>query len=359
MYRYPTSAQNMLPQIWRHRRDPRRRAVNAYQKHWGFYGFGQEDSRYIPTPAQILASPQAGAWYRIKKGETWWSVAKAAYGADLKKGLLIMNKSSWNDHIEKKSTGWEAYQVKGMQATPDYSATAPHAPKGSGKDYPTAWIPPLTAEEPEALYKKDTSVVIVPGSPGEPGTKGEKGDKGDPGPAGAGATDAQIYAQLQTWIAQNPDKARGPAGQPGAKGDTGPAGQATPEQIQATVQKMIDANPEKFRGPAGAPGAKGATGPAGQATPEQIQATVQAIIAANPEKFRGPAGLPGAPGIKGDPGPAGQPGSATQAAIAAAVAEYLDSHPIKPATAPATATTGKADSKMWLLPLAFSLIASN
>ncbi len=342
-------------------RSPQRRAMRAYQKWWGLSGFGQTE-RYIPTPEQISASPKAGLWYRIKKNENWWGVSKAAYGsADVKKGLLIINKATWNDHIERKSTGWEAYNVKGLQATPNYSATAPHAPKGSGTDYPTAWIPPITGEEPEDIgYKPDGGkVTIIPGSPGEPGTQGPKGDPGPMGPPGPGATDAQVMAALQTWAAANPDKMRGPVGPAGAKGPKGDPGTATAADIQNAVSSYIAANPDKVRGPQGAPGLPGPQGAPGQATEAAIMAAVREWAAANPDKMRGPAGPMGPPGSQGMPGPKGDPGQATAQAIQAAVADYLAAHPIKPPSTPSpiTAIAG-GDSKMWLMPLIFALMGS-
>ena len=156
-----------------------------------FMGLGAEGGRYIPTPDQILDVPTPGAWYRIKKGETWWGVSKTAYGkADVKKGLLAMNKSTWNDHIDRKTKDWEAYKVKGLQATPDYSATDPHAPVGSGNAYPVAWIPPLTGEEPEQMgYTPVTTPPPVTKPPSSTTTyiPGPKGDPGPPGPPGENA----------------------------------------------------------------------------------------------------------------------------------------------------------------------------
>jgi len=162
-----------------------------------FMGFGAADSegRYLPTPDQIVATPTQGLWYQIKKGETWWGVAKKAYGSDnLKKGLLLMNASTWNDHIDRKTKGWEAYKVKGLQATPDYDSTAnPRAKVLTGTEYPVAWIPPLTGEEPEDMGFAPspdipTPVPTTPGKqiPGPPGPAGPPGPSGPVGPSGTG-----------------------------------------------------------------------------------------------------------------------------------------------------------------------------
>jgi len=193
-----------------------------------------DDPRFIPTPSQILPVPKIGTWYRIKKGETWWGVAKVAYGEDLKKGLLTMNRSTWNDHIERKRKGWESYNVDGLQATPDYSALDPHASKNSGNSYPVVWIPPLTGEEPEDIYKKPDII------PGPPGARGPAGPPGERGPAGGAANEKLILQNLISYFEKNPEKLPvGPAGSPGARGPAGPPGE---------------------RGPAGPPGERGPAG---------------------------------------------------------------------------------------------------
>ena len=204
-----------------------------------FSGLGAVDSegRYLPTKAEIVSTPKPGLWYQIKKGETWWGVAKKAYGStDLKKGLLLMNKSSWNDHINRKKKGWEAYKVAGLQATPDYDSSAnPRAKVLSGNEYPVAWIPPLTGEEPEDLGFGAGPTIPTPvpgqgppGPIGPPGPKGATGPVGPPGPAGKGSG---------TSIP-------GPAGPPG-KSIVGPPGPAGPA------------------GPVGPPGPAGPIGPSG------------------------------------------------------------------------------------------------
>lgn len=231
-----------------------------------FAGFGAADSegRYLPTPDQIVATPTPGLWYQIKKGETWWGVSKKAYGKDnVKKGLLNMNDSTWNDHIDRKKKGWEAYKVKGLQATPDYDSTAnPRAFVLTGTEYPVAWIPPLTGEEPEDLGFAPgpgipTPIPTTPGKiPGPPGPPGPTGPSGPPGPTG-------------------PLGPPGPTGPPGPKGATGPAGPP---------------------GPAGSGAGAAIPGPPGPAGPPG-----QSIV--------GPPGPMGPPGPSGPPGPIGPAGT--------------------------------------------------
>jgi hypothetical protein len=298
------------------------RGVRKYQRHWGlhgeFGGFGA-DPRYIPQPAQIVANPKPGLWYRIKKGETWWGTAKRAYGkANLKKGLLLMNAATWNDHIDRRTKGWEAYNRKGLQATPDYSASSPHAPKGSGDDYPTAWIPPLDGTEPEEIYTEDPGDGI-PGPPGPRGPRGYTGSSGPRGPAGergspgtrgpAGpegppgeATDKAIMRAVHLWMEDNRDKIRGPAGSPGKAGAAGPRGSGGPRGLPGPT------------GPPGPPGSVGPPGPPGKATDEAIMRAVRGWIIEHkdelvgPRGARGAPGMPGIPGIPGPVGPIGPPG---------------------------------------------------
>lgn len=222
-------------------------------------GLGAVDSegRYLPTKAQIVSTPTPGLWYQIKKGETWWGTAKKAYGStDLKKGLLLMNKSTWNDHIDRKTKGWEAYKVKGLQATPDYASSSnPRAKVLSGNEYPVAWIPPLTGEEPEDLgFGEGPSIPTpVPGQ-GPPGPTGPAGPPGPTGPKGSQGV-------------QGPP---GPTGPKGPKGDTGPqgppgAGGGTAIAVKGPPGPTGPMGPPGPQGPAGPPGPAGAAGAAGAA----------------------------------------------------------------------------------------------
>lgn len=231
-----------------------------------FMGLGaaDEEGRYLPTPDQIVATPTPGLWYQIKKGETWWGVAKKAYGkTDLKKGLLLMNASTWNDHISRKKKGWEAYKVKGLQATPDYDSTAnPRAKVLSGHEYPVAWIPPLNGDEPEDMGFAPSPGVPTPiPTPGEsiPGPPGPAGPIGPTGPAGpAGSV--------------GPPGPSGPMGPPGPTGPTGPQGPPGAGAGQAVPGPPGPAGPpgESIVGPAGPPGPQGPPGPAGPIGPSGV-----------------------------------------------------------------------------------------
>lgn len=287
-------------------------------------GFGAE-TRYIPSPNLISPIPTAGLFYRIKKGETYWGVSKAAYGQDgVKAGLLRINKSTWNDHIQRGPKGWEAYKVNGLQATPNYSQTDPRAGYGSGKSYPVAWIPPIDGREPEKIFEPGIGPV------------GPQGPKGDPGPIGPTGKTGPI----------------GPRGLPGPIGPIGPPGNASNAAIVAAVNKWMDENPDKIMGPSGKTGPIGPAGTPGPVGPI------------------GPIGPKGSIGPQGLPGPPGPPGNASKEAIKAAVNEWLSENPIKGQIGPAGPQgpqgirgpkgdpgTGSGESKnMWVIPM-LALIA--
>lgn len=307
-------------------RTAQERAIARYSHFWGL---GAED-RIIPAPQDILPNPTPGMWYRMKKGETYWGVSKRAYGqANVKKGLFLMNDATWNDHIDKRKKGWTSYKVKGLQSTPDYSAKNPRAPKGSGHDYPTVWIPPMDGSEPEKIHTQPEPTEPGQGPPGPRGPigpigpigpvgpRGSPGSAGSRGPAGppGEATEEAILKALKEYIAANPDKVRGPAGPAGSAGKPGLPG---PPGAPGA------------RGPSGSlgpPGPRGPAGPPGVATEEAILKSVREYIAANPDKVRGPVGPSGQPGLPGLPGkigpigpmgpmgPIGPPGKAGTAEI--------------------------------------------
>lgn len=245
-----------------------------------FLGFGavDEEGRYLPKPSEIVAYPKPGTFYKFgtyKEDETYYGIAKRAYGADnVKKGLLTMNASTWNDHINRKNKGWESYKVKGLQSTPDYDSTNnPRAKVLTGHEYPVVWIPPLTGEEPEDVGYEDPIVttptpVPTPGEPipGPPGPTGPMGPAGPAGPAGAkGATGAKGVPGPPG--PEGPQGVIGPPGPTGPQGPPGPAGKGAGTSIPGPPGPTGPMGPSGAIGPAGPPGPTGPMGPAGPAGP--------------------------------------------------------------------------------------------
>jgi len=240
-------------------------------------GFGAVDAegRYLPKQSEIVAYPKPGTFYRFgtyKEDETYFGIAKRAYGADAaKKGLLTMNASTWNDHINRKTKGWESYKVKGLQSTPDYDSTNnPRAKVLSGHEYPVVWIPPLTGEEPEDAGYSDPITVPTPiptptptpgePIPGPPGPQGPQGIPGPPGPTGpAGAKGG--------FGPQGPQGIPGPPGPQGPQGPAGPAGSGAGASIPGPPGPIGPMGPSGAIGPAGPPGSIGPMGPAGPQGP--------------------------------------------------------------------------------------------
>jgi hypothetical protein len=274
-------------------RDNRRKDFWTGRRSWqyNYAGLGGEyqGAIYVPDPSQILSTPKAGSWYRLKKGDTYWAISKASYGADnVKAGLYVMNDNPGNSHIAKGTKGWEAYKIKGLQATPDYSAINPRAGKGSGNSYPTVWIPPLSGETPEDLHPIEpiittpepttpspgTSIIGPPGPMGPVGPAGPVGPVGPAGPAGPAPSDTAIMGLIKQYLSQNPPPAgpagpvgpSGPAGPIGPAGPMGPPGQATDSAIMAAVKQYLNENPPPG-GPQGPPGPQGIPGPAGMIGP--------------------------------------------------------------------------------------------
>jgi len=267
---------------------------------FGYYGFGA-DVRYQPKAADIADYPTPGKFYKFgtyKEAETYFGISKRAYGGDnVKAGMMLLNNSSWNSYINKKTKGWEAYKVKGLQSTPDYSGPPDYRrPVLSGHEYPMLWIPPMDGKEPEEMgydpvVTAPTPVPTptpiptptptptptpkpIPGPQGPKGPKGPKGDKGDVGPQG-------------------------------------PPGQATKSAILEAVGEYLAANPDLVKGPQGEQGIPGIPGPQGlpgEATKSAILEAVGEFIAANPDLVKGPQGEQGEQGIPGIPGPQGPPG---------------------------------------------------
>ena len=74
------------------------RAIRTYQRqmssprgrrsNFAFGSLGFLD----PKSGQISSTPAQAMWYRVKKGDTYWAISKAAYGKKLvKKGLYLIN----------------------------------------------------------------------------------------------------------------------------------------------------------------------------------------------------------------------------------------------------------------------------
>jgi hypothetical protein len=217
-----------------------------------FFGATDEEGRYLPTEDQIKDYPTPGAWYRFgtyKEDETYYGIAKRAYGAgDIKKKLMLLNNATWNNHINKKTKGWEAYKVKGLQSTPDYdSFNNPRAKVLTGNDYPVLWIPPITGEEPEEMGFEDPEPTPVPvpkpGTPipGPPGPAGKQGIPGPPGPQGIPGD-------------------KGIPGPPGPQGIPGPPGPQGPPGVGAGASVPGPPGPQGIPGPPGPPGPSGPQG---------------------------------------------------------------------------------------------------
>lgn len=246
-----------------------------------FMGFGATDAegRYLPTPAEISPVAKPGVFYKVgtyKPDETYYGIAKRAYGAaDIKKNLLMMNASTWNDHISRKTKGWESYGVAGLQSTPDYDSTNnPRAKVLSGNELPIVWIPPLTGEEPEDAGYSDPITVPTPiptptPTPGTPipGPPGPQGIPGPPGPAGAMGPMGPAGAIGPQGIPgpPGPAGAMGPMGPQGIPGPPGPAGAGAGTSVPGPPGPAGEMGPMGPEGPQGIPGPMGPPGPAGPA----------------------------------------------------------------------------------------------
>lgn len=243
------------------------RAINRYEhaingrRRSGRFMLGDSGLGFVdPKPNQISASPKQGAWYRIKRGETYWGISKIAYGRDkVKQGLYLMDDSPWNSYIEQGTKGWEAYKRDGLQATASYSPTQYRAPKGSGTAYPLVWIPPVTGEDPDDLIDDDPQQLIPgpPGPRGETGRTGARGSDGQMGPPGPRGADGQMGPPGPG----GGDSVPGPPGPPGADGQIGPPG------AQGKMGPPGAGGGDSVPGPPGPPGADGQMGPPGPQGP--------------------------------------------------------------------------------------------
>lgn len=121
---------------------------------------------------------------------------------------------------------------------------------------------------------------------------------GPSGPAGPGPSDAQVYAAVAAYLADNPVTAEGPS---------------SAEIAAAVANYLVDYPP----------------GP----TPEQVATAVAAYLTEHPPAA-GSDGADGSPGPAGPPGPQGEAGRApTAEEVAAAVEAFMREHPL-PASCP-------------------------
>jgi hypothetical protein len=290
------------------RRLPRRPMMS------GVMGFGA-----APT-LPVTAQPMAGYYYQVVKGDTPSAIVKKAYIStgllsSIKTGLYLLNDNAGNAHIDKAKTGWESYNVKGLQLNPKYAPGDADAKKGSGKAYPLLWIPPIDGSTPGQMSgggkgdKGDTGAAGKSGAQGPPGPVGPAGPPGPVGPAG-------------------PIGQRGPIGPTGKDGKDGPPGPVGPAGPMGPTGKTGPAGPQGKQGPQGPPGkvitAEGGTtipgppGPRGETGPPGPVGPVGPV---------GPAGPPGPTGQRGPAGPSGSGGKISQEQIQDAVERVLSANP--------------------------------
>ena len=284
------------------------------------YGFSGTPS--LP----ITAKPIAGYYYQSKKGDTVWNIAKAAYKdagltTNIKQAIYLISDNPENGTIKKALTGYESYKKPGIQLTAHYMAGETQSTKGSGKDFPLLWIPPITGETPADLQKGgqkgDQGEAGKPGASGKPGPAGPAGPPGPVGPPGPIGKTGPAGAEGRPGTPGKDGKTgpagpvgpigpRGPKGERGEQGPPGPVvtaegksvtgprgpkgerGEAGPAGIPGPVGP---AGPAGVPGPAGPPGPRGPAGPAGSGSgggvsPEQVEAAIQAALLANPTLTR-------------------------------------------------------------------------
>ncbi len=312
-----------------------------------------------PTNDRISLTPVAGRWYQVKTGDTYWAISKGAYGKpNVRAGLMRLNNSPWNGYIQKARKGWEAYKVDGLQATPEYSATAPRRqPRGSGRSYPLIWIPPITGGEPRDVWPPDTEGEIGPigprgpiGPPGPPGREGARGELGPPSDPGD----------------RGPVGPRGPIGPPGdGVGIPGPRGARGARGAIGPPGKGVGIpGPPGARGAIGPPGGRGTIGPPGGIGPPGRRGAIgppgpggEGVGVPGPIGPRGPRGLIGPPGPAGE---ADDFGDLDPQKVWQALVFYSRDHPdivrrkLRELIGDMNGGTSKR-SKMWVIPLVASL----
>jgi hypothetical protein len=270
----------------------------------------------------VSVSPTVGYYYQVVKGDTPWAISKKAYQdqglATVKAGLMLMNDNPANSHIQKAKTGWESYNVKGLQFNPKYAPGDADATAGSGKAYPLVWIPPLDGRTPGQMGGGGTGPQGPAGQAGKVGPAGPMGPAGPVGPIGpmgpAGPVgpmpdDAKIKALISDFMDENPISgkvsasdlakavsdyikanpvAQGPMGPAGPVGPMGPAGPMPSDaKLSSLISDFMDKHPTS-----------------GQVSASDLSKAVSDYLATHPvaQGARGPAGPQGPPGPMGPAG---------------------------------------------------------
>jgi len=317
--------------------------------------------RYSPPASQVKTSgPEPGLFFRPQKKMNVATISLRAYGENnTAAGVKAIAGSTWNrSHIRYATTGYEPYKIEGPQNTGNYDPNNPLSTYGSGKEYPTYWLPPLdTKAEPEEHFGWSPTPQPSQGPPGPPGPPGPKGDRGPAGPGGtigpagppgpspsdqqvraavdaffeahpppAGVTQAQIAAAVADYLKDNPPTA-GVSDQQIAIAvsqylKANPPPSVTNAQIDQAVTRYFEANPPR-QGPPGPIGPPGPLGP-GPST-QQIRAAVDAYMKASPPGGVSPAMVAKAVADYMSEHP---PAGVSPAMVAAAVADYMAAHPV-------------------------------
>jgi hypothetical protein len=328
---YPTASASIAPKSWRGR-------------HGFLYGLGSFGI-YSPTTSQISQTPQQGKFYQIKFGDVLARISKLVYGQDnVKWGLYTMNDSAWNTaHIRKGPKGWEAYKINGLQLTPDYGPD-PTSTYGTGKGYPTIWIPVQAGRlEPNQVFTVTpvvtpitpvTPPVVTPVTPVTPLVI--------PGvPEGVDVIDTPAETVVtpsgQTIYIRGP---QGPIGVTGAMGPAGPIGSP---------------------GLPGIPGKQGPQGISGKDGPAMSEAAIMNAVAAYYASHPGAGGEPGPRGLPGKDGPMGPMGPIGPAGAGGStgpMGPIGPRGPAGPAGSGSTVVTQGASNNMWAIPLIATLITT-
>lgn len=272
-----------------------------------FRGYGDPTDRFDP-PLNLVKNtqPEPGLFFRPNDQNSInvSTIALRAYGSgNTANGVVAIANSTWNrSHVRYSTQGYEPYNTDGPQQDRKYS-TEPLSTYGSGTHWPTLWLPPLdNPVEPEEYFGWEP-----PTAPGQ-GPTGNMGPAGPPGEQGA----------------------PGVPGPSGPKGDQGDPGAVGPQGEMGPIGPPGSGSGESVPGPSGPPGQQGAPGVPGPAGPRGEIGPMGPPGAGSGESVPGPAGEMGPMGPTGEMGPMGPVGSGgtiTQEQIAAAVEQYLLTHP--------------------------------